>query len=355
MYKMKLLAISDTYIPADLMKQGLSSLQDINIDVEVRHWAHDTLELLQEDNLAIETGGPGAVDLGDELTAGLEEFDIVVVQFAPVRKTFIEKAKNLKMIVALRGGIENVDKDFAAARNISVLNTPGRNARAVAECTMGLILSEIRNIARSHNQLKAGNWTRDYPNEGGVPELYGKTVGLVGYGYIAQLVAGYLRAFGSEIIAYDPYFQGDPLPTQLVDLETLMKHSDVVSIHSRLTEDNYHMIGEKQLALMKPTAVLVNTARSGLVDEKALVRCLQQKKIMGAALDVFDDEPLPDDTPFLKLDNVTITAHLAGSTIDALVNSPVLFAQWLADAVANGSKLPVVNDIEPVFLKELGK
>ena len=115
------------------------------------------------------------------------------------------------------------------------------------------------------------------------------------------------------------------------------------------------MIGEKQLALMKPTAVLVNTARSGLVDEKALVRCLQQKKIMGAALDVFDDEPLPDDTPFLKLDNVTITAHLAGSTIDALVNSPVLFAQWLADAVANGSKLPVVNDIEPVFLKELGK
>jgi D-3-phosphoglycerate dehydrogenase len=147
---MKLLAISDTYIPVDFMSKGLAELQNVGIDIEVRHWEHKSLINLQEDNLAIETGGPDAVQLPDEITCNLEPFDIVVVQFAPLSKSFIEKTKDLKLIGTLRGGAENIDVDFATQRNISVINTPGRNARAVAECTMGMILSEIRNIARSH-------------------------------------------------------------------------------------------------------------------------------------------------------------------------------------------------------------
>jgi D-3-phosphoglycerate dehydrogenase len=330
---MKLLAISDTYIPADFMRDGLSELSNIGVDIEVRHWGHDTLIDLQQDNLAIETGGPDAVELPERITQNLLPFDIVVVQFAPISRSFIEKAENLKLIGVLRGGAENIDVAYATGRGISVLNTPGRNARAVAECTIGMILAEVRNIARSHASLKSNNWQRSFPNSGRIPELCGKTVGLVGYGAVGHLVAGYLDAFGSKIIAFDPYFKGDPAPAELVSLELLMKNSDIISMHARLTSQSYHLIGEKELAVMKPSAVLVNTARSGLVDERALAKALEEKRIAGAALDVFDEEPLPADHPFIRLENVTITAHLAGSTIDSFRNSPRLMAGHLRNCL----------------------
>ena len=346
---MKLLAISDTYIPADFMRDGLSELAGLGIDVEVRHWEHDDLIGLQQDNLAIETGGPDAVELPDSITQDLGLFDIVVVQFAPVGNSFIERAESLKLIGVLRGGVENVVVEAATQRGISVMNTPGRNARAVAECTMGMILAEIRNIARSHADLKRNNWHRSFPNSDAIPELCGKTVGLVGYGAVARLVAGYLKAFGSKVIAFDPYFAGDSAEAKLVDLEFLMRKSDVVSLHARLTSESHHLVGEKELAMMKPTAVLVNTARSGLVDEIALIKALEEKRIAGAALDVFDEEPLPADHPFVRLENVTITAHLAGSTIDCFKNSPKMMGDFLKSCLAGGEMLPVVNGVQPAL------
>jgi len=346
---MKLLGISDTYLPADLMKRELAVLEDLGVDVEVRHWGHKTLIDLQEDNLKIETGGPDAVPLPDAITRNLDGVGIVVVQFAPVSKSFIEKAKDLKLIGVMRAGAENIAVDFATQRGISVMNTPGRNARAVAECTMGLILAEIRNIARSHAKLKSKVWTRSFPNSDAIPELNEKTVGLVGYGAVAQLVCGYLQAFGSNVIAFDPYFTGDPAPARLVSLEELLSRSDVVSIHARLTEQSYHLIGEKELAMMKPTAVLINTARSGLVDEQALIEALRTRRITGAAVDVFDTEPLPPDHPFIELDNVTITAHLAGSTKDAFKNSVRLMAGHIRNAINGTEDIPVINGVRPTF------
>lgn len=346
---MKLVAISDTYLPADLMKRELAVLEDVGVDVEVRHWSHETLIDLQEDNLKIETNGPDGVVLAEDITADLDGVDIVVVQFAPVSRAFIEKARNLKLIGVMRAGDENIAVDFATERGISVMNTPGRNARAVAECTMGMILAEIRNIARSHAKLKSKVWTRSFPNSGAIPELNEKTVGLVGYGAVAQLLCGYLRAFGSDVIAFDPYFKGDPAPARLVSLAELLRQSDIVSIHARLTEENYHLIGEKELAMMKPTAVLVNTARSGLVDERALIEALRAKRITGAALDVFDEEPLPSNHPFIELDNVTITAHLAGSTKDAFKNSVRLMAGHIRNAVKGVEEIPVINGVRPVL------
>ncbi len=251
------------------------------------------------------------------------------------------------MIGVLRGGTENVDVPFATGRGIAVLNTPGRNARAVAECTMGMILSEIRNIARAHGRLKCGEWRRSFPNSDAIPELYEKTVGLVGFGAVGRLVAGYLAAFGSRVVAYDPYFQGDAGSVTLVNLETLLGQSDVVSIHARLSDETHHLIGEKELGLMKRSAVLVNTARSGLIDERALVRALRERRIIGAALDVFDTEPLPADHELESLDNVTITPHLAGSTIDAFRNSPKLMACHLARLLRGEANLPVVNGVQP--------
>ncbi len=344
---MKLLAISDTYIPSPFMRDGFASLAEVGVEVEVRAWEHPTLIELQEANLAIEQGGPEAVSLPDALFHDLAGFDFLCVQFCPIPGRMIEAATNLKAIGVLRGGTENVDVDLATRRGIAVLNTPGRNARAVAECTLGLMLSEVRNIARSHALLKQGVWSRDYPNKAAIPELCEKTVGLVGYGSVAQLVAGYLAALGSRVIAFDPFFQGDPAPAELVDLETLLRESDVVSLHARLTEESRHTIGAEQLRQMKPTAVLVNTARSGLVDEAALVRALEARQIMGAALDVFDTEPLPPDHPLVALDNVTIVPHVAGSTIDAFRNSPKMMAGHLRRMIEGRRPLPIVNAVEP--------
>jgi D-3-phosphoglycerate dehydrogenase len=346
---MKLLAISDAYIPSHVMQQGLAGLGELGVDVEVRRWEHATLVQLQQANLVIERDGPEAIALPAEVTREVDAFDVVVVQFAPLGRRFLEAAARLKVIGVLRGGTENVDVQWATERGITVLNTPGRNARAVAECALGMILSEIRNIARSHACLKRGDWRRTFPNSAAIPELCGKTVGLIGYGAVGRLVAGYLHAFGSRIVAHDPFAGGDPTPAVLVDLETLLRESDVVSIHARLTPQTHHLVGERELALMKPTAVLVNTARSGLIDEAALVRALAERRIMGAALDVFDTEPLPPDHPLVELDNVTITPHLAGSTIDAFRNSPKLMAEHLTRMLKGECDLPIVNGVGPTL------
>jgi D-3-phosphoglycerate dehydrogenase len=300
---------------------------------------------LQQDNLVIETEGPDGIRLPGDITKNVDQFDIVIVQFAPLGKSFIAQAENLKLIGVLRGGTENIAVNFATERKITIMNTPGRNARAVAECTIGLILSEIRNIARAHAYLKQNDWRRSFPNSNAIPELYGKTVGLIGYGAVGQLVAGYLQAFGSQIIAYDPFFKGDPKSAELVDLKTLMETSDIVSVHARLTSENYHLVGEKELSWMKPNAVIVNTARSGLIDEQALAKALQENKIQGAALDVFDEEPLPPNHPFIKLDNVTITGHLAGSTIDAFRNSTKQMADQINAALNGQKEVPIVNGV----------
>ena len=344
---MKLLALSDKYIPFDFMRQGLAELEPLGVEVVVRRWEHDSLIELQEANLAIENGGPEAVPLPAEVTEGVADFEIVVAQFAPIGRRLIEAARSLRVIGVLRSGTENVDVELATARQVAVLNTPGRNARAVAECTMGMILTEVRNLARAHACLKAGQWTRDFPNTRSIPELNEKTVGLVGYGAVGRLVAGYLDAFGSRILAYDPFVRGDASPAELVDLETLLRESDVVSIHARLTPETHHLIGRPEIELMKPTAVLVNSARSGLVDEQALIRALSERRIMGAALDVFDTEPLPPDHPLIRLDNVTILPHLAGSTIDAFRNSPRMAAAHLKRMLEGAADLPIVNGIQP--------
>lgn len=349
---MRLVAISDHYIPHDIMKRGLASLEELGVDVEVRRWEHETLVELQEANLAVEQDGPDAVDLPAELFADLDDVEILVSQFTPIPTRMIEAASSLKVIGVLRGGVENIAVGFASERGVCVLNTPGRNARAVAECTLGLILTEIRNLARSHACLMRGEWRREFANGMAIPELNEKTVGLVGYGAIGRLVAHYLEAFGSRILAYDPYCQGDPVPAELVDLPTLMKESDVVSLHARLSPETHHLIGAAELAMMKPTAVLVNTARSGLIDEKALVDVLRERKIMGAALDVFDEEPLPPGSPMLELDNVTITPHLAGSTIDAFLNSPKMMAGHLTRMLRGEGPLPIINGIEPTMRQE---
>ncbi|MBO0476690.1 2-hydroxyacid dehydrogenase [Vagococcus sp. DIV0080] len=330
---MKVLAISDNLINQEMLKNGLKELVDQGAEVTIKDWSHDTIENLQNDNLAIEQHGANAVELGKEFFESIDEYDVIITQFAPIGKKLIEKAQKLHYIGVLRGGIENIDQEAAAKQGIEVVNTPGRNARAVAEFTVGLILAEIRNIARSHEGMKNNIWLKDFPNKEAIPELGEQTVGLVGMGNIGKYVAQFLEGFGTKIVYYDPFLTNALDYEQAKTIDELVEKSDIVSLHLRLSEDTHRIINRDVLEKMKPTTYLINTARSGLIDEKALLDVLKNKKIMGAALDTFDDEPLPADSPFLELDNVTMTPHLAGSTIDAFKNTPRLLAKILLSKI----------------------
>lgn len=326
---MKVLALGDTFIPAAVMEQGLQPLVEAGHELVVRQWKHESVKSLQEDNLLVEQQGANALELPQELLANLDSFEMIVTQFAPIGKAVLEAASNLKYVGVLRGGIENVDCEVAQAKGVEVINTPGRNARAVAEFTMGMILSEVRNIARSHAAMVNDNtFMKNFPNKDCIPEIFGKTVGLIGFGNIARLVCGYLQAFGAKVIAYEPYAaELNYTGVEKVELTELLSRSDIVSLHMRLTGDTARMIGKEQFAQMKEGAVFINSARSGLVDEEAMLEVLLNGHLMGAALDVFDNEPLPDGHPFLTLPNVTLLPHLAGSTYDAFANSPLMFAE----------------------------
>ncbi|MHA1071839.1 2-hydroxyacid dehydrogenase [Enterobacter ludwigii] len=326
---MKCLAIADLFINKAMMDAGLNALRDKGIDVEVREWSHDSIEKLQEDNLRVEQEGAEAVTLPAALLEGADDVEILITQFAPVNTAVLDKLPKLKYIGVLRGGVENVNQQVALARGIEVMNTPGRNARSVAEFTVGMMLAEMRNIARSHDALRDKCWRKDSPNHQAIPELGGKVVGLVGLGHIAQLVAGFLSAFGTEIIFYDKYVSGHERYEKVDTLDELVTRADVVSLHARMTPETENLINAHHFGLMKSSAIIVNTARSGLINERDLIDALQTGKIMGAALDTFDDEPLPDDSAFYLLNNVTITPHIAGSTLDAFSNSPKLFAEIL--------------------------
>lgn len=341
---MKILAIGDRFIDGAAMAAGLAELSRAGHAVVVREWTHPDLEALQRDNLAVEERGPDAVGVPAALYEDIAAYDALIVQFAPVSEGVIRRAAKLKLIGVLRGGVENVALDAARGRGVAVANTPGRNARAVAEFTLGMILAEVRNIARAHAALKTGEWRKEFPNSGRVPELYGKTVGLIGIGNVGHLVAGYLRAFGCAVIAYDPYVEAAD-GIELCGLRAVMERADIVSVHARYTVDTHHLIGASELAWMKPEAVLINTARAGLVDQAALVNALRARRIAGAALDVFDEEPLGSDDDILRLDNLTITTHLAGSTADAFVGSPRLFSRMLLEYLRANKGLSIINAV----------
>ncbi|POT25400.1 oxidoreductase [Citrobacter freundii] len=326
---MKCLAIADLFINKAMMDAGLNALRDKGIDVEIREWSHESVEKLQEDNLRVEQEGAEAVALPAALLQDADDVEILITQFAPVNTAVLDKLPKLKYIGVLRGGVENVNQQAALARGIEVMNTPGRNARSVAEFTVGMMLAEMRNIARSHDALRDKFWRKDSPNHQTIPELGGKVVGLVGLGHIAQLVAGFLSGFGTEIIFYDKYVSGHERYEKVDSLDELVTRADVVSLHARMTPETENLINAHHFGLMKSSAIIVNTARSGLINERDLIDALQAGKIMGAALDTFDDEPLPDDSAFYLLNNVTITPHIAGSTLDAFSNSPKLFAEIL--------------------------
>ena len=332
---MRILCIGDAMIPGTQFAKACGEFSVKDKTVEVADWEMNW-DRLQNRRLVIEKQGPNAEPVLPEILRADKRTDVLLVLFAPVPGAAMDALPDLRLIGAARAGLENVDVEAATKRGIAVHHLMGRNAHAVSDFVIGMLLSEARNIARAHQSIKAGGWRKEFQNSAIVPELARKTVGIVGFGYIGRLVAKKLAGFEARLLAYDPYAPEDVMSSygvQPASKEDLLRESDFVTIHARLTEANKGFIGKDALALMKPTAILINTARAGLIDEDALFDALSQARIAGAALDVFWTEPLPQGSRWLELDNVTLTSHIAGTTSDALRNSPYLLVNDIAKLV----------------------
>lgn len=279
---------------------------------------------------------------GDPLKVAKEvkDAEILVVQFAPVSEETIKAGKNLRLVACSRSTPVNVDVEAATEAGIPVIKAPGRNAGSVADFTMGLLLAEVRHIARAFEAVRNSTYT-GY-DEGArakwrqsIPELEGKTMGIVGVGYIGRKLTERAKGFGLSLLGYDPYVSKEEMQeigVEKTDLESLLKESDFVSINVRLTPETTGMIGEKELNMMKETTILVNTSRGAVIDEDALYDALKNKRIAGAALDVFTKEPIwqDPDNRFIHLDNVTLTPHLAGPSDDMMYRGSCIIAEDIA-------------------------
>ena len=282
-----------------------------------------------------------------------EGSQVIVTHLAPITRAVLEASENLRIIGCCRGGPVNIDVEAASKRDIAVVNAPGRNSQTVVEFTLGLILAECRGISRAHCSLADGVWRGDlYRYDMAGRELKGQTIGLIGFGIIARMLVPYLKPFEMRILAYDPYVAPEQFAASGVDrsdLDTLLKSSDIISMHTRLTPETRGMIGSKEFSRMKPGAYFINTARGSLIDYNALYAALKDGRLAGAALDTFYIEPPPPDWPLLKLDNVTLTPHIAGSSQEAARRG---VESVVRDVAAFFSGKPLEHCVNPVVLNE---
>jgi phosphoglycerate dehydrogenase-like enzyme len=257
----------------------------------------------------------------EELAARLrqEEASVLVVEADFVFDEVFDAVPGLRLVGVCRNAFHQVDVDEATERGVLVVHAPGRNAAAVAELTLALMLALGRHLVTAHRLVAEGRW-RD-PTEAYFAlqgrELAGSVVGVVGLGHIGREVASRLRALGAGVLAYDPYVpprRMRALGVTPAELPELMRRSDFVTIHAALTDESEGLVDEALLRLMKPQAYLINTAAAAVVDQTALVRCLEERRVAGAALDVFEGQPLPSSSPYLRLDNVILTPHIGGAT-----------------------------------------
>ncbi|NSW92681.1 MAG: C-terminal binding protein [Firmicutes bacterium] len=254
-----------------------------------------------------------AKDGGEEAILEIaKDADALVTVYAEITRNIIEKLEKCKIIVRCGIGVNNIDMQAASEKKIYVANVPDYCWDEVSDHALTLALALERKIFQLDKAVKSGEWNLNIAKP--IFGLRGQTFGLVGFGNIPKQAARKAQAFGFKVVAYDPFVSqevADELDVKMLTLEELLKDSDVVSIHAPLVDATYHMINRETIALMKPTAYLVNTARGPLVDTQALYEALRDKKIAGAALDVLEEEPLQKDNPLLSLENVILTPHAA--------------------------------------------
>ena len=248
---------------------------------------------------------------------------VAITQLAPFSAATLKRLPALKLIAVARGGPVNIDLAAARERGVLVVNAPGRNASAVAEFTIGAIIAETRLITRGHDALRRGTWRGDlYRADLVGQELSQMTIGVIGYGHIGTKVVRLLKAFGGRILVADPYvdLSAEDVRDGVVKttLEPLLRESDVVTLHARVTAETTGFIGRAEFTVMRKGAVFVNTARGPMVDYDALAEALKGGHLRGAMLETFAAEPAPAGLELLQLPNVTLTPHIAGASLKTI-------------------------------------
>ncbi|HLE43152.1 MAG TPA: phosphoglycerate dehydrogenase [Methylomirabilota bacterium] len=279
---------------------------------------------------------------------------LVVRSASKVTAEVIEAGTALEVVGRAGVGLDNVDVEAATRRGIVCMNTPGGNTIAAAEHTLALLLATARQLPQAHAHLKGGKWERDRFLGA---EVHGKTLGVIGLGRIGCEVARRAQGFAMTVIAYDPYLGEEVaqrLGVELVDLDTLYRRADFITVHVPLSKDTRGLIGAAELARMKDGVRLVNCARGGIVDEAALAAAVRSGRVAGAALDVFEKEP-PWGSPVLDLEPVVVTPHLGASTEEAQTSVAVAIARQVADLLVRGIVRNAVNapSVDPEVLKDL--
>lgn len=316
-----------------LSEQGLKILKDTkNVSVDVK------------------TGLPK-----EELAKCIGDYDALLIRSGTkVTADVIENAKNLKVIGRAGVGVDNVDIGAASKRGIIVMNTPGGNTISTAEHTMTLMLALARNIAPASASLRNKLWERKKFKG---TEVFGKTLGIIGLGRIGTEVAKRALAFGMKVVAYDPFLsakKAERYDIESVDLNRLFEISDIITVHTPMTNETKGLIGKKAFKKMKKGVRVINCARGGIVDENALYEAVKSGKVAGAALDVYEKEP-PTESPLLELDNVLMVPHLGASTVEAQENVAVDIAHQVVDVLKGGPIRNAVNmpSIDIDLLKRL--
>ncbi|NLW02828.1 MAG: 2-hydroxyacid dehydrogenase [Clostridiaceae bacterium] len=339
-------------ITAEVVEPYLSQIKEL-CDVTVCGWASKKRLMPEE-----------------ELIGHLKGAEVFIVEFEQVTRRVIGSCPDLKLVMCVRGNPVNVDAAACTARGIPLLFAPGRNANSVAEYIVGAMISLVRSIARSYHEIRNGRflgepkediydvkyrddmvWSMNTP--GANPylefkgfEVYGKTFGMVGYGAVGRKLSGILLAMGMRVMAFDPYVPPEELAADGIEpasMEDVFSRSDFVSIQCKVTEETKGMIGPREFSLMKPTAIFINTARAVIVDQKALMDALTEKRIAGAVLDVFWEEPLPSNHPLLGMDNVLITPHIAGASRDVPVQHSLMVVDEVSRYVKGESPKRLFN------------
>ncbi|MGH2752114.1 MAG: phosphoglycerate dehydrogenase [Actinomycetota bacterium] len=282
----------------------------------------------------------------DELLTSIGDYDAIVIRSATVLDApVIEAADNLKVIGRAGIGLDNVDVDAATRNGVLVVNAPQSNVLSAAEHTMALLLAQARNVPQAHWSLIHGEWTRERYQ--GV-ELHGKTLGVVGLGRVGTLVAQRASAFGMRVIAYDPYVsesRASQMGVELVgDVAEICARADFLTVHLPKTFETVGIIGRKELALARPGLRVINTARGGIIEEDALIEALHTGRVAGAAVDVFNTEPVTEH-PFFELDNVVVTPHLGASTAEAQDKAGLAIAEQVLLAL-RGEFVPYAVNVE---------
>jgi D-3-phosphoglycerate dehydrogenase / 2-oxoglutarate reductase len=338
---MRVLAAGDHFVRPGLLAEALR--RELDPPPEIAEltlpWPHEPfgpVEGVQE-----ASGSPEALI---EALAGTQ---VCVTQMAPFTAAVFAARPELRLVAVSRGGPVNVDLAAATRAEVRVSFAPGRNAQAAAEFAVGMMLAAMRRIPSADAELKAGHWRGDFfaYQEAGV-ELAGSCVGLIGYGAIGRIVARVLLAFGARVLVSDPYADLEAARAggvEPVGLDELLRRSQVVSLHARLTPQTRGLIGAERLALLPRGAVLVNTARGGLLDYAPLAGALRDGRLGAVALDVYDIEPPPADWPLWKAPNVVVTPHLAGCSQQTAHRAAAITAAEVGRFVSGGKLAHLAN------------